>query len=151
MILKSSKAVLLFFIMTLKFDRVQAGEYQVNDGSKMVGYIKKQNSAKWVLYKATNPSLLGNPIAVDKTLKALKVKAEQLIGSSDANVQQNLDALIKDVQAKDEAKKQDLRDMLKRTEELTINLAEYKMTEDGLEEIVKPYGEILTDEQIAAL
>ena len=137
--------------MTLKFDRVQAGEYQVNDGSKMVGYIKKQNSAKWVLYKATNPSLLGNPIAVDKTLKALKVKAEQLIGSSDANVQQNLDALIKDVQAKDEAKKQDLRDMLKRTEELTINLAEYKMTEDGLEEIVKPYGEILTDEQIAAL
>lgn len=72
--------------MTLKFDRIQAGEYQINHGSKMVGYIRKANSAKWLMYKATNPSVLGNPIKVGKTLKSLKEEAEQLIFGGPAPV-----------------------------------------------------------------
>jgi hypothetical protein len=65
--------------MTLKFDRIQAGEYQINHGPKMVGYVRKANASKWLMYKATNPSVLGNPIKVGKTLKSLKEEVEQLI------------------------------------------------------------------------
>lgn len=140
--------------MTLKFDRIQAGEYQVNAGNKMVGYICKKSSAKWILYKCSNPSLLGNPISVKKTLKELKIEAENLINSTKVDIQENqdkLDELIQDVRNQDEAKKQAIRDMLERTTNLTINLAEYKRTENGLEKIESSFAEIEAQEPIVTV
>jgi hypothetical protein len=126
----------------LNFERVQAGEYQVNDGPKMVGYVRKQNSAKWILYKCSNPSMLGNPIAVSKTLKALKVEAETLIPSTYVEPVKapkaagSVDKYIKPVAPKSEAEERKfeiMREMLER--DYVIDLTEYKQTEEGLEEI----------------
>ena len=128
--------------MSLKFDRVQAGEYQVNDGPKLVGYIVKKNSAKWILYKCSNPSMLGNPVAVSKTLKALKVEAEALIPSTYVEpvkvpkASGGVEKYIKPVAPKseeEERKFEMMREMLER--DYVIDLTEYQQTEDGLEEI----------------
>jgi len=136
------KAVLVFIMSSLKFDRIQAGEYQVNDGPKLVGLILKKSSAKWVLYKCSNPSLLGSPIAVSKTLKALKVEAETLIPSTYVEpvkapkVTGSVDKYIKPVAPKSEDEKRKfemMREMLEH--DYVIDLTEYKQTEEGLEEI----------------
>lgn len=126
----------------LSFERVQAGEYRVNDGHKLVGMVMKKNSAKWILYKCSNPSLLGNPIAVSKTLKALKVEAETLIPSTHVEPVKppkaagSVDKYIKPVAPKseeEERKFEIMREMLER--DYVIDLTEYKQTEEGLEEI----------------
>lgn len=151
-LLKSSRHTFSFF-MTLKFSRVQAGEYQVNEGSKIIGYIMKKSSSKWVLYKCSNPSMLGNPIAVKKTLKELKLEAEAfLTGTSNVasfpvrTVEE--DSLVRTPNY-DDQKFELMREMLNRN--YVINLNEYKQTEDGLEEVSKSFGQFLTEEEIAAL
>ena len=134
--------------MTLKFSRIQAGEYQINEGSKIVGYIQKKSNSKWTLYKCSNPSMLGNPIAVQKTLKELKVDAETLITSSQSN------ASVKPVKetktsSMDEDKFDIMREML--NQNYVIDLNEYKQTKDGLEEVPNSFNHFLSEEEIAAL
>lgn len=134
--------------MTLKFSRIQAGEYQINEGSKIVGYIQKKSNSKWTLYKCSNPSMLGNPIAVQKTLKELKVDAETLITSSQSNASVKS---VKEVKTStiDKDKFDLMREMLDR--DYVINLNEYEQTENGLEEVSTPFSRFLTEEEIAAL
>lgn len=124
--------------MPLKFDRVQAGEYQINDGPNMVGYIQKKNSAKWILYKCTNPALRGNPLSVSKTLKELKVEAEKIIGSTYVSpVKQNELKVDKSSRKVDnlsqEERTQIMQEMLNRN--YVIDLKEYKQTEEGLVDV----------------
>lgn len=130
--------------MSLTFPRVQAGEYQINDGHKTVGYIKKQNASKWIMYKCSNPAMLGKPIAVCKTLKELKVQAETLIGSTPRVINENspeLDRLIKDMKTEQPDKFKIMREMMERN--YVIDLTEYKQTQDGLEEVVSSYDTTL--------
>ena len=152
---KFNQALTASFIMALTFPRIQAGEYQINDGHRMVGYIKKQNASKWILFKAQNPAMLGNPISVKKTLKDLKLDAECMIGSSPApSVAINedsieLDSLLKDVKAQNPDKYEMMKEMLET--DYVIDLNEYRQTEDGLEQGKQPFSEFLTPEEAAAL
>lgn len=140
--------------MTLKFSRIQAGEYQINEGSKMVGYIQKKSSAKWILYKCSNPSMLGNPISVKKTLKELKVEAENMIAqgqSSSVNTNERTveqDSLIRNSSSYEDKKFELMREML--NNDYVIKLNEYQQTDDGLEEVEVPYGQFLSEDEIAA-
>lgn len=130
--------------MSLTFPRVQAGEYQINDGHKTVGYIQKKNASKWIMYKCSNPSMLGKPIAVCKTLKELKVQAETLIGSTPLEITENspeLDSLIKDMKTEQPDKFEIMKEMMERN--YVIDLREYKQTQEGLEEVVPSYGTTL--------
>ena len=141
--------------MALTFPRIQAGEYQINDGHKPVGYIIKKSASKWILYKCSNPSMLGNPISVKKTLKDLKLDAECMIGSTPAPVVEmdedspELDSLLNDVKAQNPNKYEMMKESLER--DYVVDLSEYRQTEYGLEKIEQPFSEFLTDEQIAAL
>lgn len=124
--------------MSLKFDRIQAGEYQINDGTKMVGYIRKQTASKWIMYKCSNPALLGSPISVQKTLKQLKIEAETLIGSTCVTPKvsvnsQALDSLIKDVRDMKSEKELIMKEML--GNDYVIDLTEYKFTDDGFDSV----------------
>lgn len=140
--------------MTLTFPRVQAGEYQVNFNKKMVGYIKKQNASKWIMYRCTNPSMLGTPIAVKKTLRDLKIDAVGLFSGAAqvVEIDENsveLDSLINSIQANDE-KMELMREMLENESSNKISLTEYTVTEDGLEEVT-PFSKFLTEEEIFTL
>lgn len=139
-------------IMALSFDRIQAGEYQINDGPKMVGYVRKQNASKWIMYKCSNPSMLGNPIAVQKTLKALKVEAETLIGSTYVAPVKAAPApksTAKLTAKMDLEKRKAMEEMMAR--DYVINLNEYKQTEDGLERVSTLITEKSTEEELMAL
>lgn len=139
--------------MALKFDRIQAGEYQVNDGPVMVGYVQKKNSAKWILYKCNNPSLLGNPIAVEKTLKSLKQKAEELIESTYVapvkQTEMNVDKYIRKNHNQEDEKFKLMREMLENN--YVINLNEYAQTEDGLVDCPVSLYADLADEEVVML
>lgn len=137
------------FVMILKFSRIQAGEYQVNEGSKMVGYIQKKSS-KWIFYKCNNPSVLGNPLAVEKTLKELKIKAQDILTlgvSIDSSAASGVSEKESKIQA-DDKKFELMREMLNNN--YVIDLNEYEQTEDGLDEVT-PFSRFLTEEEIAAL
>lgn len=135
--------------MSLKFEMVVAGQYNINQNNKMVGLIKKQNASKWIMYKATNASVLGNPISVAKTLKALKVEAESLFVSTDTQneVQGNLDNLVKPVQNVKSERHELMKEMLER--DTVIKFDEYTIDLDDYEVDSEP--EFLTAEQIAYL
>jgi len=133
--------------MSLKFEMVVAGQYTINQNNKMVGLIKKENASKWIMYKATNASVLGNPIAVAKTLKALKTEAESLFVSTDTNCQANLDSSIKTVQDTKSEKYDMMKEMLAR--DTVIKLDNYTIYLDDYE--VESQPEFLTAEQIAYL
>jgi len=135
--------------MSLKFEMVVAGQYNVNQNRKMVGLIKKENASKWVMYKATNASVLGKPVAVAKTLKALKVEAESLFVATDnqEEVQGNLDNLIKNVQTTNPDKYDMMKEMLER--DTVIKFDEYTIDLDDYEVDSEP--KFLTAEQIAYL
>jgi hypothetical protein len=121
--------------MTLKFDRIQAGEYQITDNNKTVGYVKKQGSSKWLMYKCSNPAILGNPICVKKTLKELKVQAEILIGSTPAPEKAEnsveLDTFYCDLQSKDPEKYDLMKEMLDK--DYVISLNEYSLVDPETE------------------
>ena len=134
--------------MSLKFEMVVAGQYNINQNNKMVGLIKKQNASKWVMYKATNASVLGNPISVAKTLKALKTEAETLFVSTDnVSSQGNLDNLIKPVQNVKSERHELMKEMLNR--DTVIKFDEYTIDLDDYEVDSEP--KFLTAEQIAYL
>ena len=127
---------------------VVAGQYNINQNNKMVGLIKKQNASKWVMYKATNASVLGNPISVAKTLKALKTEAETLFVSTDnVSSQGNLDNLIKPVQNVKSERHELMKEMLNR--DTVIKFDEYTIDLDDYEVDSEP--KFLTAEQIAYL
>lgn len=132
--------------MPLTFDRVQAGEYQINDGPKMIGYIRKQNASKWLMYKGTNPSLLGSPISVKKTLKELKVEANNTFESTYVKPKPKLETLIQDVNEVNTEKMKLMGEMLKRN--YVININEYVQTENGLEAVSSELGEVSIDEEV---
>lgn len=133
--------------MSLKFEMVVAGQYNVNQNNKMVGLIKKENASKWVMYKATNASVLGKPVAVAKTLKALKTEAETLFVSTDTNYQGNLDSSIKTVQDAKSERYELMKEMLER--DTVIKFEDYTIDFDDYE--VQSEPEFLTAEQIAYL
>ena len=135
--------------MSLKFEMVVAGQYNVNQNNKMIGLIKKQNASKWVMYKATNASVLGKPISVKKTLKALKIEAETLFVSTDnqEEVQGNLDNLIKTVQDAKAERHDLMKEMLAR--DTVIKFEDYTIDLDDYEVVSHP--EFLTPEQVAYL
>lgn len=133
----------------LKFDRVQAGEYQILDGVKMVGYIQKKSSSKWILYKCTNPSLLGNPLAVKKTLKELKIEAEKLIGSTSVTEAVTVKSPEPSQEELEARKIEIMREMLAR--DYVIDLSQYKQTEEGLEEVEVNLEATPTDGLVEAL
>jgi hypothetical protein len=135
--------------MSLKFEMVVAGQYNINQNNKMVGLIKKQNASKWIMYKATNASVLGNPVSVAKTLKALKTEAESLFVATDnqEEVQGNLDDLIKTVQNTESQKYDMMKEMLSR--DTVIKLDNYTVYLNDYDEESQP--EFLTAEQIAYL
>jgi len=128
---------------------VVAGQYNINQNNKMVGLIKKQNASKWIMYKATNASVLGNPVSVAKTLKALKTEAESLFVATDnqEEVQGNLDDLIKTVQNTESQKYDMMKEMLSR--DTVIKLDNYTVYLNDYDEESQP--EFLTAEQIAYL
>jgi len=128
--------------MSLKFEMVIAGQYNINQNNKMVGLIKKQNASKWIMYKATNASVLGNPVAVAKTLKALKIEAESFFVATDnqEEVQGNLDNTKSDKY--DMMKEMLARDTVIKFDNYTIDLDDYE---------VQSEPEFLTAEQIAYL
>ncbi len=133
--------------MSLKFEMVVAGQYNVNQNNKMVGLIKKENASKWVMYKATNASVLGKPVAVAKTLKALKTEAETIFVSTDTNYQGNLDSSIETVQDTKSERYNLMKEMLER--DTVIKFDEYTIDLDDYEVASEP--EFLTAEQIAYL
>lgn len=133
--------------MSLKFEMVVAGQYNVNQNNKMIGLIKKENASKWVMYKATNASVLGKPVAVAKTLKALKTEAETVFVSTDTNYQGNLDSSIKTVQDVKSERYNLMKEMLER--DTVIKFDEYTIDLDDYEVASEP--EFLTAEQIAYL
>lgn len=146
--------------MALKFSRVQAGEYQINEGTKMVGYVQKKGSSKWILYKCSNPSVLGNPLAVKKTLKELKVEAEDLIASGvSASAEATQKPLTvktpkgaapsRDMKTYDPEKYEMMKEMLER--DYVIDISKYKHVDDGLEEIDLDECDFLTEGELAAL
>jgi hypothetical protein len=141
--------------MTLTFPRIQAGEYQINDGHKMLGYIIKKSASKWLMYKCSNASMLGNPISVKKTLRDIKLDAGCMIGSMPAPVVEvdensvELDSLLKDVRTEQPDKYAMMKEMLET--DYVIKLNEYELTEDGLEEVEAPFSNFLTPEEAAAL
>ena len=133
--------------MSLKFEMVVAGQYNVNQNNKMVGLIKKENASKWVMYKATNASVLGKPVSVAKTLKALKIEAETFFVSTDTNYQGNLDSSIKTVQDAKSERYELMKEML--AQDTVIKFDEYTIDLDDYEVSSEP--EFLTAEQIAYL
>ena len=135
--------------MSLKFEMVVAGQYTINQNNKMVGLIKKENASKWIMYKATNASVLGKPVSVAKTLKALKTEAETLFVSTgnQEEVQGNLDKPIKTVQDAKSERYELMKEMLER--DTVIKFDEYTIDFEDYEVDSEP--EFLTVEQIAYL
>jgi len=133
--------------MSLKFEMVVAGQYNINQNNKMIGLIKKENASKWIMYKATNASVLGKPVAVAKTLKALKIEAETLFVSTDTNYQGNLDSSIKTVQDAKSERYDLMKEMLER--DTVIKFEDYTIDFDDYE--VQSEPEFLTPEQVAYL
>jgi hypothetical protein len=139
----------------LSYYRCEAGQYHVNYNSKMmVGYVKKQSSSKWVLYKTANPSILGNPVAVTKTLKDLKVKAEEIFSETTQEdaIEENLDAMLNQIRNDPTPDKKVLmEEMLEKGNVLEFN--QYKVDDDNWEEVKLPgfFGKFLTKEQVETL
>ena len=132
--------------MTLSFLRVQAGEYQINDNHKIVGYVIKKSQSKWTLYKCSNASTLGNPISVKKSLKEIKLDAGCMIPIT-PHVEEE------ENEEEDCPKQPDkfelMREMLKR--DYVIKLNEYRPTEDDLEDVNEPPSESIYPEEQTAL
>lgn len=131
--------------MALSFLRIQAGEYQINDNNKIVGYVIKKSQSKWTLYKCSNASTLGNPISVKKSLKEIKLDAGCMIP---------ITPHVEEEENEEEYPKQPdkfelMREMLKR--DYVIKLNEYRLTEDGLEDVNEPLSESIYPEEQTSL
>lgn len=145
--------------MTLKFVREQAGEYNVVEDGKMVGYIQKANASKWITYFCSNPSVKGKPQNVAKTLKDSKAYCENYFMHNDApKVEVNedspeLDNLLNDVRkAPDKAEL--MREMLKNPK--TISLDDVDVDSTDLSDIIDlgddvPFAHFLNEQEALAI
>ncbi len=145
--------------MTLKFVREQAGEYNVIEDGKMVGYIQKANASKWIAYFCTNPSVKGKPQNVSKTLKDSKAFCENYFSQNDAptvEINENspdLDNLLNDVRNAPD-KVELMREMLKNPK--TISLDDIDVDSIDLSDIIDlgddvPFAHFLTEEEALAI
>jgi len=131
--------------LSLSFLRVQAGEYQINDNHKIVGYVIKKSQSKWTLYKCSNASTLGNPISVKKSLKEIKLDAGCMIP-----ITPHVEEEENEVECSKQPDKFELmREMLKR--DYVIKLNEYRRTEDDLEDVNEPPSESIYPEEQTSL
>lgn len=133
--------------MTLKFEKVEAGQYRIAQGNKMIGFIRKQSASKWIMYKCTNLSMLGNPVAVTKTLKDIKVQAEDIFSNYEVpeitEESPELDALLNEVQTAPD-KFELMKEMLERGNVIEFN--EYDSEGD-----VVPFSQFLTEDQVVTI
>lgn len=149
--------------MTLKFEKMEAGMYRIASGSSMIGFIKKQSAAKWVMYKCSNLSMLGNPVAVKKTLKEVKVEAENIFTEvqnkeTQLNINedsQELDNLVKEIQSA--PSNQDLmKEMLERGNQIEWNVYDQEGEEVAADDFLVDvddvaFKEFLTEDEVALL
>jgi hypothetical protein len=147
--------------MALKFAREQAGEYNVIEGIKMVGFIQKSNASKWVVYICTNPATKGKPQNVAKTLKDSKVFCERYFEGNDVSVQQvnennaELDNLLNDVRT-GPSRKDLMREMLNNPKTIDFNFNDVDVESMDLSDIIDlgddvPFSHFLTEEEAMAL
>lgn len=147
--------------MTLKFAREQAGEYNVLEDGKMVGYIQKANASKWIVYFCTNPSVKGKPQNVAKTLKDSKTFCERYFESNDAPTQEitenssELDNLLNDVRTGPD-KMELMREMLNNPKTIDFNFDDVDVESMDLSDIVDlgddvPFSHFLSEEEAMAL
>ena len=146
-------------VMPLSFQRQQAGEYNVIENGKMVGYIQKANASKWITYFCSNPSIKGKPQNVSKTLKDSKAFCENYFMHNDApqvNIKEDspeLDSLLNDV--RNHPDKVDLmREMLKNPK--TISMDDIDIDSTDLSDIVDlgediPFSHFLDEQEALAL
>ena len=147
--------------MALKFAREQAGEYNVIEGIKMVGFIQKSNASKWVVYICTNPATKGKPQNVAKTLKDSKVFCERYFEGNDVSVPQvnensaELDNLLNDVRT-GPSRKDLMREMLNNPKTIDFNFNDVDVESMDLSDIIDlgddvPFSHFLTEEEAMAL
>lgn len=112
--------------MTIKFVREQAGEYNVIEDGKMVGFIQKATASKWITYFCTNASIKGKPQNVSKTLKDSKTFCERYFESNDTPKQEvtedsvELDNLLNNVRNTPDTKEL-MRDMLNNPKNISFD------------------------------
>ena len=147
--------------MALKFAREQAGEYNVIENGKMVGFIQKANASKWVTYFCSNPSQKGKPQNVAKTLKESKTFCERYFESNDSSNKEisensaDLDNLINNVRSGPD--KMDLmREMLNSPNTVSFGFDDIDVESMDLSDIVDlgddvPFSHFLTEEEALAL
>jgi len=147
--------------MALKFAREQAGEYNVTEGTKMVGFIQKSNASKWVVYICTNPATKGKPQNVAKTLKDSKVFCERYFEGNDVPVQQvnensaELDNLLNDVRT-GPSRKDLMREMLNNPKTIDFNFDDVDVESMDLGDIIDlgddvPFSHFVSEEEAMAL
>lgn len=136
--------------MSLDFPRIEAGRYSILQNKKMVGYIEKKTSSKWIVYVCENVATKGAPRAVEKTLKDCKAAAVNLITSVEIDESsQELDNLINSVQTDQEERFQRMMEMEERHQ---LQIREYWMNhKSGKVKEVEPFSEFLTEDQVSAL
>lgn len=129
--------------MALKFAREQAGEYNVIENGKMVGFIQKANASKWITYFCSNPAIKGKPQNVAKTLKDSKAFCERYFESNDAPTpspnaidenSKELDVLLNEVRTPD--KMELMREMLKNPNRINFAAEDIDVESLDLSDIV---------------
>lgn len=147
--------------MALKFVRAQAGEYNVHENEKMVGYIQKASASKWIVYFCSNPSLKGKPQNVSKTLKDSKAFCERYFENNDAprveivEDSKELDNLLNDVRKTPDVKEL-MREMLNNNNYIDLTSDEVDVESLDLSDIIDlgddvEFSAFLTEEQAMAL
>ena len=147
--------------MAVKFVREQAGEYNVVDNGKMVGFIQKANASKWIVYFCSNPSTKGKPQNVSKTLKESKTFCERYFESNDApEMTENspeLDNLLNDVRSnKAPDVKELMREMLNKNHVIDLTADDIDVETLDLSDVIDlgddvPFSHFLTEEEALAL
>lgn len=147
--------------MTLKFAREQAGEYNVIENGKMIGFIQKSTASKWITYFCSNPSQKGKPQNVSKTLKESKTFCERYFESNDAPTQEitensnELDNLLNEVRTGPD-KMELMREMLNNPKTVEFGFDDVDVESMDLSDIVDlgddvPFSHFLTEEEAMAL
>ena len=122
--------------MTLSFPREQAGEYNVIDNGKMVGFIQKLNASKWCVYFCSNPATKGKPQNVSKTLKDCKAFCETHFSNHSAEVTEDSTNQTETRKSTNPDVKELMREMLKRGNVLNLNSDEVDVESLDLSDVV---------------
>lgn len=133
--------------MTVKFEKIEAGQYRIVQNTKMIGFVRKQSASKWVMYKCTNLSVLGNPVLVKKTLKEIKAESENIFNESNLNEMDEHSSELDDLlnQIKSGPDKFDLmKEMLKNETKIEINQYDFEGNQI-------PFSEFLNEDAVMVL